>query len=444
MRLLSPSSSGLSSLPSSPKRPRTEIYHDLDIERDTSDVIALHDSRPAQFSAKEQRKAAAAAKRLEQQRIRKEKEAAKQKEKADRIRKAFANAEERGTFRRNEVEVVVSPKILADTTKRNDVLSHVRVFFPDQICSEDFEFDNLITWRRKRINAANPQSSGKEKYLDAHINVLVFSGAKYLDMMVSGNYHTSLLGQANEILLQRRVDQLFYVIYGIESECTKRMKNAVKPGANEQIITMKAVQDSYTVLYMDYGIRTHAFSKIEDAARYIVELTDAFADKPYYQQDDFLDATLTYRDTRKKLANRSRIVSMQEFVGFEENSMDGIEITTDEPNPLMPGDWDDSRDGVVSIPIMRSEDYQDLGFMYLAFLALIPRMTYEKGMAIRRRFPTMYHLEEAYRSCSSVEERNSMLAEVQYEPNNRRLGPALSKMIATVFTCADPNAAFRM
>lgn len=431
------SSPELTSLPPSPKRPRTQSTG-AGARRPR---IAASAKKVAQALAREQKKTLAQAKRQEKERARREKEAARQAKIAEKIRQTFSDAEIRGTFRRNEVDVVVSTQ-LYDDTSRNDVLSHVRAIFQGQVISSDMNIHNLVTWRRR--NKLIPTlSSEKNKNLEAGISLIIFSGANYWDMMLSNEKGRSLFERAEDILSKRKGEEIFYVIYGIECERRKRTKTAVQPGAKERIISMQAIQDSYTVLYMKYGIRAHAFNKVTDAAKYIVELTDAVCDKPYYQQDDFLDATLRYRDSRKKISNRSTVISMRDISGSQEiaNAYDKDDEDTE---GMEYGDNSNEEDGPVLIPFMRSEGREDLGYMYMSFLAQIPRMSYETAKAIRETYPTLYHLFRAYGGCPSLDEKHSFLADIRCEPNNRRIGPALSKSIATVLTSWDPSTAFRM
>lgn len=438
LNLTRSSSPELTSLPPSPKRPCNQSSAGGGARR--PGTTASQAKKAAQARVKEQKKALAEAKRQEKERVREEKEAARQAKIAEKIRQTFSDAELRGTFRRNEMDVVVSKQLYADTS-RNDVLSHVRALFPDQVVSSDMGIQNLVTWRRRNDIASSPLSS---KNLEAGVSLIIFSGANYWDMMINNGNGRSLFERAEDILSKRKGEKIFFVIYGIESERRKKTSLAVQPGAKERIISMQAIQDSYTALYMKYGIRAHAFNKVTDAAKYIAELTDAVCDKPYYQEDDFLDATLRYRDSRKKISNRSIVVSMRDISGSQEIANVCDHDIDEDMEHIEYEDNNNGEGGQVLVPFVRSEGREDLGYMYLSLLAQIPRMSYETAKAIRDRYPTLYHLFVAYSCCPSLNEKHSLLADLRCEPNNRRIGPALSKSIATVLTSRDPSTAFRM
>lgn len=425
----------------SPQGPSTLSDEDLP-------TIRLPESAPQRsealkISKKEQRKAAAEAKRLQQDRQREERAAAKQTKDIARVRQAFSNAEESGTFRLHQVELVVSPQLF-NTTTRKDVLSHVRTLFPHQICCSDFDLHNLVTWRTKTNSPSLSSGPSNQQSKNASMCLAVFSGIEYWNMMMNRSPGGSLFSVAQELLTRRQGDRIFYAIYGIEAECKRRRNLAARQGSKAPVVTLQAVQDSYTALYMDYGIRTQAFVNASDAGKYILELTNAIVDKPYYHQDDFLDASLAYRDARKKLSNRSTVISLQEVTALQGTNLARQTGSGDEEYGQNPDVAHGQEDTTFLVPIMRSEGSLDLGYMYLAFLALVPRMSFEKAISIRRAYPTFSHLQEAFSRCSTLEERHSLLANLRYEPNNRRFGPALSKALAIVFTSSDWHAPFRL
>lgn len=425
-------SSPLPSLPPSRKRPRSQSTAD-----DTTQGLKLTPAqarKAAQAVVRERKKALAEANAQERERARAEKFEAERAKELARIRRAFSDAASRGTFRREEVNILVSTDLFVD--RRLDVLNHARALFPTQIIAMDMGIQNLVTWRRKPGFAASSVKDGSEE----KESLLIFSGSHFWELLSL----ETLEEYAEYVTSKRRGEKITFVIYGIESECKKRTRLAVKPGSRETIISMQAIQDCYTLLFMQYGIRTHACSSVMDVSKYILELTHAFTEKPYHEQDDFLDATLRYRDSRKKISNRSTVISTGEFSGVQINQ-DGFDFHGDEGELGIDERYNVfGEDGSVVGPFVRAEGREDLGLMYLSFLVLIPRVSIEKAMAIRRRYPLFLCLFQAYKSCSSLDEQYGLLADLRYGPSGRRIGPALSKLIATVLTSRDHNGAFEM
>lgn len=431
----------LPQIPPSPQR--SSLPSKVDGLKVTSRPSSSQLSDDTKISKKEERKAAATAKKLQKAREREEREAAKQAQKLAEVRQAFSRAEQSGTFQRRQVELVVSSQLFRNNT-RKDVLSHARALFPDQIFPVNYDFPNLVTWRTRTSEGVRTKDPSHDQNAIPDISLFVFSGTEYWDMMISQHAGQCLSSVAKQYLAERHGDRIFYVIYGIEAEFKRRRNSAVRHGAKDPVISLQAVQDSYNALYMDFGIRTHAFADVTDAAKYIVELTDACAEKPYFRQDDFFDASLAYRDARKKLSNRSTVISVHEVAASQGRN---VEPCVESEEARQNGNVtvnSDNEDTPFLVPLLRSEGSLDLGYMYLAFLALVPRMSFEKAISIRRAYSTFSLLQQAYQRCSIPQERYSLLANLTYGPKNRKLGPALSKSIAIVLTSNDPDVPFRL
>jgi hypothetical protein len=86
---------------------------------------------------------------------------------------------------------------------------------------------------------------------------------------------------------------------------------------------------------------------------------------------------------------------------------------------------------------VRAETSFDHGTMYLGFLVGIPGVSMVKAKAVRQRFPTLRNLFDAYAACTDARERDRLLADLSYTSNGRRLGPAVSALVAKVFTSVD-------
>lgn len=420
--------------PPSPKRRRRHSSDEETTKRRKS--TAAQERKAAKALIRQQKKAQAEGIRQEKARVRQQQQDAQKEKNLATIRRAFLSAASRGTFRREEAEVVVSPQLFAEKRESKDVLNHIRALYPTQIIPMDMGLQNVVTWKSKTDHLSSSERRGSE----SKVSLLSLSGAHFWELVSL----ETLEEYAKYVLSRRKDEGLTFVIYGIEAECKKRTKQAMQPDSRKSIISMQAIQDAYTLLYMQYGIRTHACSRLEDASKYLLELTDAFTKRPYHEQDDFLDATLRYRDSRKKISNRSTVVSTREL--SEIPDVDGILGLHGQETALSTPDAYNvlGEDGSVLVSYVRAESRQDLGFGYLSFLVLIPRVTIERAMAIRRRYPTLYQLFQAYSGCKSCDEQHALLADVQCEPNGRRIGPALSKTIAIVLTSRDPSTALQM
>lgn len=320
-----------------------------------------------------------------------------------RIQRAFAEHQNGASSRRDHIRIVVSPE-LRDDAIGLDFLSSARMLFPKQLQVDDIGIPNLISWRR----LANEGCTSPK---DVMVSMLVFAAEDFVDKVDSGQ----LDNYVAFVKRKKQGHEIFFAICGMEKELRKRARIAVKDGSQGMLLSSQGIQDCYTYLYMEYGIRSRESATVGEVAQYVCDVTDAIANTPYHQNAEFMEATAKYSDSRRKLSHRTAVLS-QSAAGSEAES----EMGTSERH------W-----------IVRSEGAEDLGYMYLATLCKIPGISIHKARAIREKYPTLNSLFQAYKTCFTDKDRDGMLADIRFGPAKRRIGPASSKLVALVFTSMD-------
>lgn len=335
-----------------------------------------------------------------------------------RIKNAFKTYDRDGAGYQKEIEILVSPALLADTS-RKDVLQQVRVVFPGQIFKQDRGIKNLISWRRKSCNLPDAENE------NLNASLVVFCGDAFLQHISA----ETLDGYAQCIISVCGNNHLIFLIIAAEKECKKRAQDAFRSASKDSIISRRGVQDSYTHLYMEYGIRTKDCANVEEASHYIRDMTDAVAGAPYYHEKQFLQATLDFKNENRMRKNCTAVLAMpSEGADAESTDSDNDDGMNDQAF--------DANSSVVG-PIVRAEGKRDLGFAYLSMLCLIPGVSIHKARAIRFHYPTLYTLLKAYGSCADNARRAVLLQNITFGPNNRRIGRHLSQSVATVLTSLD-------
>lgn len=80
-----------------------------------------------------------------------------------------------------------------------------------------------------------------------------------------------------------------------------------------------------------------------------------------------------------------------------------------------------------------------MGDAFARSLAQVPGVSKDRAEAIRKIYPTMADLLEAYEKCEGDEDlENVLLESIPYGESGRNLGPELSKRIARVFCSLIP------
>lgn len=364
------------------------------------------------------KKAAAASRREARERKRAEKKTEFEARRRERVRQKISNHASTGACRRSEVELLVSRQLVQQQRKGMDVLKDVRLLFPTQIVASDERMPNLISWRRKAGIGTH-----------AHVTLAVFSGQQYLDD------YRKMHDYARTVLVERRGHKVIFVIWGVVNECKKRMTQKISQKSGGEIIGIRELQDGYTYLYVDFGIRTHVCANEKEAAAYIVHMTDAVASVPYHRAEGFLEASLKYRDLRRTLRHRTTVlaVSSDREQQMENNHEDKQEEDIDANGRRKRSDGESIVESdSTGMSVIRTERSGDLGHVYLAMLCMIPGVSMKKARAIRMQYSTIALLLQAYDECPSQEHRKGMLKDLRYGQNRRRIGPALSTVVAKV------------
>lgn len=402
----------------------------------------------------------------QREQCRPERQAIVQAKRQQRIRDAFESHANSTIGRRDAIEIVVSPSMFYDHTRR-DVLKSVRISFPHQIVSEPGNNTNLIKWRRivRTPSQQRSQSTSKSfsppysqiergsqsqvsdehtlktaaqmgaplrhvtvgsSYEDVSIRVFVFSAQQYI-MHVDKN---TLDECARSVKVSLHTHRIIFAVWGMDLEIRRRMRTAAKERTDAFILDKRAIQDSYAYLYIEHGIHSHESHDLDELGNYIRDLTNAIATAPCTQEDDLVSASLVMRRNRAKAGYRTAVIShpgtIKECPGYSESP---------EGNEEDAG-YCASQKGA---SMVRVEGEQDAGHTYLTMLCLIPGVTLVKAQCIREHFPTLRTLLDAYDECSSDEQRVLLLSDLRHGANNRRLGPTLSKSIATVLTSLHGN-----
>lgn len=365
--------------------------------REVGDAVARVRDRSAAVGERRRGRTDAAAER------RRVNEAALAQKRRERVAAAFGRHREAGGERRGEVEVCVGAGVGAG------VVDGVRGVLGNAVVDGGVEVENMVAWRR-----------GDGTGDDAGIVALCFDAELFLQHLA----YQTLDGCARHIVEKRKGCQIMFLLQGVEEECRKAARRAVRLGATDVIISERAVQDCCTYLYMEYGILSRNLKKEEDVAEYLCQLTDGIAVAPYRKDSQFLDATMAFRDSKSK-AEFTSVVEV-------ERPCSRTGQAPDDPD-------DDPDDATSNAVVMRPENRRDLGYMYLAMLCLIPGVSINRARAIREAYPTLFTLLTAYSECASDAERDSMLSELTVGENSRRIGGNLSAKVAKVFTSLDPD-----
>lgn len=374
----------------------------------------------------------------QRERQRAEKAAALEEQRRQRVRDKIASHISSGACRRSELQLIVSRQLLQPSRRRkDDVLRDAFALFPQQIVASDERFENLLSWRRC-ARAVSSNSVKSEHATDTNLTLVVFSGVQFLDKF----YEIQRIVEG--VLAEKAGHKVILVVWGVVHECRLRASRQLRSGTGEGIIGQQALQDLYTLLYVEYGVGTHVCASPAEAATYIVHMTNAVANVPYHRTASFLDASLAYRDTRRTVGRRTTVLAMRpapESQVEEEEEEAEVEDDVSGENEGANGDSEERQS--LAVPIVRTEGSRDLGHMYLAMLCMIPGVSVTKARAIRVRYATLWHLLRAYDDCPSEEHRKILLRDIRYGQNSRRIGPALSSLIANVLTSTDQCTAIQ-
>lgn len=383
--------------------------------------------------AKAESKKAAAAERIA---ARLAKAEAKKAADAKRIADRFAAHKRGGGSYRDEVEVVVSPTLFHNRTKK-DILREVRQFYGAQLVSQDHAISNMLFWR---VRFPKGKSEEKTEWNDAGSSVFVFPPEQFIAHIENN----TLFSLAEFSRSRRPSTKIIFVTWGLHNEC-KRRANAVFQGrAHHPILDTRDAQESSTALYMDYDVRVHEFTTEQEVAQHLLDLTETLAKAPFYNEPDHLEASLQYRDSKRKISGRTTVLATRPAPDSQRDGEEDEEHSSAfDSEQKIPRDPVTGLEGNCGALFARTEGSGELGHMYLAILAQVPRISLTKAKAIRDRYPTLHRLLEAYMNCSCQTERDKLLAEVRYGSNNRRIGQFDSKLLALVFTMTDPSAAVR-
>lgn len=363
-----------------------------------------------------------ARKRAEREENRVEREMALQQKRQQRIRAAFEGMKSTTLGRRDTVRIVVSQSLFNDRT-RSDVLKSLRDYYPNQIFPVSRNMTNLITWRRY-----NSSCSEVDQFEEVPTCAFIFLAEHYLGHIDRNTLDECARAVKSACLPTHRV---VFVISGIDRECRHRTRTIVREGIDSFIVDKRAVQDSYAYLYMEHSIRTHDVRDLDELARYLYIVTEAIAAAPYQQNDDLVAASLSFRRNRALASNRTAVVAVPSTTNTTEEAEGPVDSENEEDNRF---GYDPKKASSV-----RVEGRNDMGNIYLTMLCLIPGVTLKRAQCIRERYPTLCVLLDAYNECSSEHQRHFLLSELRYGDRNRRLGPALSKSVATVLNSLDPN-----
>lgn len=380
---------------------------------------AISEERDRKKEDQQRRKAERERKKVEKDA---EKEAARQK----RVLNAFRNHSSTPLGRQSSVRILVSTTLYNDHSK-NDVLKQLRVRYAQQIeVVPERRMSTLITWRRQNF----PGSSISEAE-DVPMCIIYFSAQDYLKHISEGTLYNCAQSIKDNCLQLHRI---MFVVTGMNRDLQTRNRRFVRNGMTSDdkmgvIITKDAVQDTYVHLYMTHGIRTHEAVDLDEFTHYLCNVTEAIAGSPFRKEKDCISASITNRVFRAKVTNRTVVIDSQVS---EQGIKEGV--ADEDIDPF-------SYDPVKKTSQIRVESSKDLGNMYLSMLCLVPGVTNTKAKAIRERYPTLRLLLDAYDECSTASDKAKLLADLRSGDRQRRLGPVLSKNIATVLTSIDPKQA---
>lgn len=381
----------------------------------------------------------AAAARTKRQLVAEAKVAEKEAARAARAAACFTAHQRAGGDSRSEIEIVVSPSLFNKCTKK-EILRQVRPVYEGYVKQHAVGIANLIFWRRLFVDGV---ALAAEDASDAGYSLLWFQAEDYMNHVE----HQTLESLATYIRSKRPNTKVTFVTWGLQAEYRRRAVAIARRQEERHLINMRAVQDSSTMLYMEYGICVHQCANDAEVANYLLLLTDTIANAPYHQKSTLLESCLQYRDSRRIIGHRTTVIATRpapesQLPGDEDDEY-GMEGYGD--NNANNGDVHVATDlgaaGSETVTFARAEGSGELGFMYLAVLTQIPTISLPKAKAIRERYSTLFHLLKAYKNCASEEEKKMLLADapVRYSGGTRRLGPHSSKRVASVFTSTDPN-----
>ncbi|KAI0565873.1 ERCC4 [Gracilaria domingensis] len=316
--------------------------------------------------------------------------------------------------RDDRLEVIVSRQVY-DEKDRGMLRELKEILRPEQISYDNRSMSHLISWRLKPIDSSSP-------YSDVPVSLLVLTAADYVDHMHKKTLHNLCQGLKRELPGQK----VMLVVCGVDNYCRRTARKAFKGNGAESAAEghkkkdsirygKAAVQDSYTLLFLDYGIRTHDILNDEELGHFICDVSHAVAKTPNYKNKAYLESFLTYKTKRAKKSTAPLLNQRDKLDSYRS--------------------YDDSDDANVikGVPTLSGED---LRAAYLQMLVQIPGVSADMAGAIQNKYPTLQILLKALQNCES---NFNVLSEVQYGKTNRRIGAKQFETIAKILTSLDPN-----
>lgn len=196
---------------------------------------------------------------------------------------------------------------------------------------------------------------------------------------------------------------VFIIVSGMASYCRKAIKQAANINGSEILITRDALEDCAASLWFHHDMQANMFDTAKECAAFLVCTAYAIGRKHY--------------STPLERAN------LRDAYVHGKTSKEHAALCVD------------SDTGGV-----RAETNKDTGAGYQAILALVPGVSADKAKVIRKHYPTLKKLLEAYRNCADTRTAQKLLANVQDENGARKkIGPALSLKLWKVLASNDPD-----
>lgn len=320
-----------------------------------------------------------------------------------RIKAAFSVHDNTGAGRISRVALLASPSYLSDMTY-NSVLREVRVLYRERLKAHQHKISNLLFWHL----------DGKP----TGVAVLIFTAEHFLDHIKQ----STLDGCAQFALSQMPGCSIIFAISAIDRVLETTNRAYVRQRKPGMVFSRTALQDCYTHLDVEYGIRVHVSTSHSELAHTIRDWTDAVAKMPCHKEEEFVEATVQYRRSRRK-GTAGAVIAFGGPSLVQEGSDDDIDVS----QPFGPH--------------LRAEGSGDTSYWYMSFLRMIPSVSVDKAKAIRLWFPSFEILMEGYRRCKDEKAREMMLADIRFNANQTRIGPNLSRRIYAILHGVDGSAA---
>ncbi len=219
-----------------------------------------------------------------------------------------------------------------------------------------------------------------------------YGAAEFVELMAS----RQVVAAARAMRGRHPDGVVFVFVAGVAAHCRRAVRR--KAAGNGQVFTKEAVDDCCTALWLDYRLHVHAMDTADEAAEHVRFVAYAVGARPYGEELSRVDLRAAYARKKTERAHAA----------------------------LCP----DGAGGV------REETPSDLGAVYQKLLALVPGCSPDKAKAIRRIYPSLKLLLDAF---ERADRPQTLLVDVE-DRNGRRLGPKLAHKIWTVLGGGDPEA----